>query len=244
MSDFNQEELFEAIDREIAGLFKQHQVDGPVVDAVELLQAAFNYTVRELDPEEEAELAARGQPQRPMRRRTREIVFGSTLSVEPRNLLCARAIAKELIPNILKKLGVSEGTENRSATTQLIGLISPRILLPTRWFEREAPRQAYDVWRLKDVFKTAGYEMIAARLLDLEEPCIIAIVDDGEVGGRRSNRMHTPKKLTPTEQKCLDKVAELGEPQTVRGESWTVRGWPIPTGPFNRIILRSVTDEL
>lgn len=244
MSDFNQEELFDTIDRAIHQLLKQHQLEEPPVDAIELVQTAFGYPVRELDPEEEAELAARGQAMRPARRRNREIVFNSALGVESRNILCARAIARELIPRVLTKLGVSEGTENRSASVQLVGLMTARILLPTRWFEREAPRQGYDLWELKEVFESASYEMIALRLLDLEEPCIIAIIDDGEVGGRKGNRMPATKKLTPTEQKCLEKVSELGEPQTVRSESWTVRGWPIPTGPFNRIILRSVPEEL
>jgi predicted transcriptional regulator len=244
MSDFNQDELFETIDRAVQNLFKAHRVEQAPVDAVELVQAEYGYIVRELDPEEEAELTARGQPMKPAKRRSREIVFNSSHGVESRNILSARAIARELIPNILKRLGVSEGTENRSATTQLVGLITPRILLPTRWFEREAPRQGYDLWKLKEVFSSATYEMITARLLDLEEPCIMVIVDDGEVAARKSNRTSAPKKLTDTEKKCLDKVGELGEPQTVRSESWTVRGWPIPTGPFNRIILRSVPEEL
>lgn len=244
MSDFSQDELLETIDRQVNQLLRQHGQHVPPVRAIELVQAAFGYPVRELDPEEEAELAARGRPLQPSRRRSREIVFNSMLSREARNTLCARAIAKELIPAILTKLGVAEGTENRSASLQLIGLITPRVLLPSQWFDRHASRCGYDLWKLKEVFETAGYEMIATRLLDLEEACIIALVDDGEVVGRRGNRMPATKKLTVAEQRCLDQVGELGEPQTVRHDGWTVRGWPIPTGPFNRIILRSVPEEL
>ena len=45
-------------------------------------------------------------------------------------------------------------------------------------------------------------------------------------------------------QKCLARVGEEREPQTVRHNGWTVTGWPIPNGPFRRIILRSVPDDI
>jgi len=30
----------------------------------------------------------------------------------------------------------------------------------------------------------------------------------------------------------------------VRAEGWTATAWPVPGGPFNRIIVRSVPDDL
>lgn len=97
---------------------------------------------------------------------------------------------------------------------------------------------------MKERYATVGYEVIALRFLDLDETCVVAVVDDGVVSTRRGNRVPVTKKLTPAEQLCLDRVGESGEPQKVRRDEWTAAGWPVPTGPFNRIILRAVPDEI
>ena len=136
------------------------------------------------------------------------------------------------------------GTEQKSANTHLIGLIATRLLLPTRWFEAAARKASSDILRIQEAFRTVNLEPIALRLLEIEDLCVIAIVDDGVVGLRRSNAMQATKKLTPAEELCVEKVIETEEPQTVRREGWTSRGWPVTTGPFNRIVLRSVPDDV
>ena len=55
---------------------------------------------------------------------------------------------------------------------------------------------------LQKVFATATTEAVALRLLDLDEPCVIAIVDDRVVAVRRGNRSAARKKLEPAEQEC------------------------------------------
>ena len=86
--------------------------------------------------------------------------------------------------------------------------------------------------------------MIGLRMLDGDEACVIAVVDDGNVASRRGNRAQATRHLTPAEVLCLERVAAEGEPQKVRRGDWTVQGWPVPNGPFNRILLRAVPDEL
>jgi predicted transcriptional regulator len=243
MSDFTADELFDAVDRRVTRLLTQHGVDEPPVDAVTLAQDAFQLTVREAEPEDDQPQQGRFGP-RPPRRRSREITLRPDQSEESRQALCARACARELVPDVLSALGIAPGTENKSAMNSLLGVITPRLLLPTRWFERDARRAGYDLFEIKERYSTAGYELIAARLLDFEEPCVIAVVDDGVVSSRRGNRAPATKKLTDAEQKCLALVGEEGEPRTVRRDGWTVRGWPIPNGPFNRIILRAVPDDV
>ena len=166
------------------------------------------------------------------------------MSEEARQNACARACAKELVPAVLAKLGVTPGTENRSAVNHLVGLLTPRLLLPTRWFDKDARRAGYDLLAVKDRYPTAGFEMIALRFLDGEEACVVAVVDDGTVATRRGNRAPATKQLTPAERLCLDRVGATGEPQKVRKDEWTAAGWPVPTGAFNRIILRAVPDEI
>ena len=241
MSEFTTEELFDTIDHVVLDLLTQNRITEPPVDAVALVQDAFNYTVREQEEDD----GPRQYGDRPKPRpRGRELVFTPTQSEAGKQSLAARACARELIPTILGKLGVVPGTEQRSAQNQLAGLIAPRLVLPSRWFATAARRASNDLFRLRELFTDVAYEWIALRLLDLEDPCVIAVVDDGSVSTRRSNFAQLGKKLTEAEQACAEKVQASEEPETVRREGWTARGWFIPNGPFNRIILRAVPDDL
>src|SRR5438477_803372 len=243
MSDVSADDLFDAVDRLVADALRRHGTSGPPVDAIRLAQDVFDLTVREAE-DEDGGRAGRFGP-RPPRRRDREVVLRSTRSDEARHAACARACAKELVPAVLAKLGIAPGTENRSAQAQLVGVIAPRLLLPTKWFDRDARRLGFDLLELKDVYPTAGYELIALRMLDVDEPCVIAVVDDGTVSTRRGNSRPETKKLTAAEQAAIDKLGRYEEPrQTARAGGWTATAWPIPGGPFGRIILRSVPDDL
>jgi hypothetical protein len=242
MSDFTTEELYDAVDRAVVKLLEAGRMTQPPIRAVHLVQDLFHYTIRE---EDEGDDEPRQYGDRPKPRpRPRELVFLPTHSETARHSLAARAIAKEMVPDILKALGIVVGTEQKSATNQLVGLIAPRLVLPTRWFSIAARKANNDLLKLRDQFEPTAYEWIAARLLELEDPCVIAIVDDGTVSSRKSNFAQLNKKLTDAEERCAAKVQETEEPQTVRYDGWTSRGWPIPTGPFNRIILRSTPDDV
>lgn len=242
MSDFSADELFDAIDRQVLALLARHGVSAPPVDAVALAVRAFGYQVRE----EEEDDGPRRYGDRPKPKpRGRVLAFLPTHSETARNSLAARACAKEMIPDLLPALGIAAGTENKAAQGQLVGLIAPRLVLPTRWYAAAVRKANADLVRLHDeTFPTVAYEWLALRLLDLDEPCAIAVVDDGSVSTRRSNFAQLTKKLTEAEQACVEKVQATEEPQVVRRDGWTARGWPIPSGPFNRIILRSVPDDL
>ena len=234
---FDAEELCDAIDRCVMELLGRYGIEEPPVDALRLVREAFGYIVTY--EEEEPKYG-----DRPKRKRARELAVKPNQSPGGQQMMAARACAKELVPTILQKLGVAPGTEEKSAATHLTGLIAPRLLLPTRWFDTAARKASSDLLRIQETFDTANLEPIAMRLLDLEDPCVIAIVDDGAVALRRSNAMQATKKLTPAEELCIERVVESEVPQTVRREGWTSRGWPVSTGPFNRILLRSVPDDV
>jgi hypothetical protein len=87
-------------------------------------------------------------------------------------------------------------------------------------------------------------EAIALRWLDLDEPCVVSVVDDGVVVTRRGNRSAVGKKLEPPEQACYDRVAALDLPHRVRADGWTVQGWPVPGRAFRRIVVRAVPDDV
>jgi predicted transcriptional regulator len=236
--EFTQEELWEAIDKVAWEMLDRLGVVEPPVDALWLAEHEFDYSVRETEPDEELESAPRSRVRR------KEIVVRFDQTEESRQAAGARACARELIPRVLARLGVTVTPEHRPATNALVGMIAPRIVLPSRWFGKDCRKLGYDLMSIKERYATAGYEMIAWRWLEFEEPCIVAIVDDGIVSARRSNCSPVNKKLTSTEERCAKETQARRESTRVRGEEATTWSWPIPNGPFGRIVLRSVPNEI
>ena len=241
--DFSPDDLFEAIDRAAADLLARAGLTGPPVDALHLARAAFGFRVEYAEPEDEPPGRFGARPRR--RPGPNTILVHPDQSDESQNAVAARAVAKQLLPAVLTRLGIAPGTENRQAQTQLVGLIAPRLLLPTRWFAADARRADFDLLALKDQYPTAGYEALAWRLLDVaDDPVVVAVIEDGVVIGRKANRFQATRKLTPAEQACHDRVAETDEPARVRADGWTAWGWPTPGVPFRRIVLRAVPDDI
>ena len=101
----------------------------------------------------------------------------------------------------------------------------------------------YDLWELKHRYTTASHEVIAKRLLDLPEPCIITIVDNNAIHFRRGAGIRAPKKLAAPEAECQRNVHHHSRPQLVQAEGWTVQGWPVHQPDWKREVLRSVVEE-
>jgi hypothetical protein len=239
--DFSQEELIDAVERLVNGLLERAGVVEPPVDALHLAEDHLGIPVEVVEPAEEDERGRR----RPRARAATAggIVLSPDMGVEQQQKAAADGVARTLMPDVLRRVGVPPGSENRQFATHLRGLIVPRVLIPTRLLRVAMKECKYDVPALKRVFVTASTEAVALRLLDLDEPCVVAIVDDGVVAVRRGNRSAESRKLEPAEQHCLDRVMELDIPQRVRTSGWTVQGWPVPERPFRRIILRAVRDD-
>ncbi|NBR05305.1 MAG: hypothetical protein EBT92_05995 [Planctomycetes bacterium] len=124
-----------------------------------------------------------------------------------------------------------------------INLIAQRILVPTHWLKSLVLKLDYDLLELKRIFKTSAYEVIALRLLDLENPCIITIVDNGHIFKRKSNCCNPPKILSPTEAMVLDYVHENSRTKRINDQGWQVTGWPVHQLDWRREILRSIPPE-
>jgi predicted transcriptional regulator len=238
--DFSQEELFDAVDRLIAGLLERAGVSMPPVDALHLAEEHLGIPVEFVEPEEDE----RGRPRPSSRRSSGGIVLSPHLTEEQRHAAAAQGIARALLPDLLVRLGIEPGSENKQASAHLRGLIAARLLVPTRLLKTAQRECKYDVAALKDRFRTATVEAVALRLLDLDQPCVIAIVDDGVVATRRGNTAAVSKQLTPAEQQCMERVMEQDLPHRVRRDEWTVWGWPVANRPFRRVVLRAVPDDV
>ena len=238
--DFTQEELVEAVERLVAGLLERAGQAEPPVDALRIAEEHLGIPVTEEEPEEDE----RGRPRAGSRRKSDGIVYSKHATEEQRQMIAALGIARALLPDLLRKFGIEPGTENKQGAAHIRSLIIARLLVPTRQLKSSLRSCKYDLAELKKFFRTASLETIAHRLLDLDDPCVIAIVDDGVVSSRRGNASAVSKKLTPAEQKCLTRVMEQDLPDVQRLEGWRVQGWPVPGRPFQRVILRAVPDDV
>jgi hypothetical protein len=239
--DFSQEELLDVVDRLVAGLVERAGITRPPVDALRIAEDHLGIPVDIADPVEQDE---RGRPRPRSRPKGMGITLSPDMTEEQQHKSAADGVARALLPDLLNKLGVVPGSENKQLSAHIRTMVVSRLLVPTRLLRTALKECRYDVLALKKKFSTAATETIALRLLDLEEPSVIAIVDDGIVAIRRGNRFAAGKKLEAPEQACLDQVMKLDTPQRVRQGEWTVNGWPVPDRPIRRIILRAVPDDV
>ena len=236
--DFSQDELFDACDRLVAGLLERAGTVEPPVDAVRIAGEHLGIPVEVANADDDE------RPRPAARRTSAGIALAAHMSPEQQHSICARAIARTLLPPLFRKLDVDPAAENKQATAHFVGLLTARLLVPTKQLRSALRTCRFDLIALKKVFATASWEAIAHRLLDLDEPCVIVVVDDGVVASRRGNAQPVTKKLTAAEEACLARVMEQDLPCDERGGGWTVQGWPVPNRPFRRVILRAVPDDL
>jgi predicted transcriptional regulator len=238
--DFSHEELLETVERLVNGLLERAGAAEPPVDALHLAEEHLGIPVEVVEP---AETDESGRRRPSPRRHGAGITLSPDMTAAQRQKAAADGIARSLLPDVLRRLGLPPGSENRQFATAVRGLLVPRLLIPTRQLRTALKSCKYDVPALQQLFSTATTEAVGLRLLDLDEPCVVSIVDDGVVAIRRGNRFAVGRKLEPAEQQCHDRVAELESPHRVRRAGWTVDGWFVPDRPFRRILLRATRDD-
>jgi hypothetical protein len=238
--DFSQEELFEVVDRLVTGLLERAGIVSPPVDALHIAEEHLGIPVVEYESSEEDDDPPRPRP----RIGSSAIAITPGMSRVQRHKAAAEGIGRALLPEVLRKLDVPAGSENKQFAGRVRDLVASRLLVPTRFLRAAIRECRYDLPALKERFTTATSEAIALRFLDLDEPCVISIVDDGIVAVRRGNHSQPGKKLVAPEQTCHDRVAELEQPHRVRADNWTIQGWPVSGRGFRRIILHAVPDEV
>jgi hypothetical protein len=122
-------------------------------------------------------------------------------------------------------------------------LLAERLLVPRQWFTRDARSNGHDLIVLAEAYSTAPPEVVAWRLLDLPEPCVITVLDGDRVVRRRGNAWPIRKALAEPEKKCLDEVNRSGGSTTIRSAGWVVTGWAVGRGSGRRVVLRSIREE-
>jgi Zn-dependent peptidase ImmA (M78 family) len=234
MENLENEDVVSNVDRMVVELLERAQTEKPPVDAIGIAQRTLGMVVC-LDSRQ----SERGRAQRSAG--ARQIYLRPEPTEERHQWTVAYEIGRHLKPQLLERLGV-EGRGGLSPVS-LANLFAYRLLVPTCWFRGDASAADYDLLDLKRRYATASHEVIAWRMLDLGDPCIMTIVDNDVIHRRRSNAVRTRRELSPTEAKCREAVHRTGEPCRLRESAWTVQCWPVHRDGWKREILRSVVDE-
>jgi hypothetical protein len=240
--DFSQEELIDTVERLVAGMLERAGVTAPPVNALAIAETHLGIPIEWVEPAEDDEDGRR----RPRSRSSsgHGITLVTDMSDEQQQRTAADGIARMLLPDIYRKLAIVPGSESKQFAAHIRAMAAVRILIPTRLLRAALRECKYDVPALQQQFATVNMEAVAMRLIDLEETCVITVVDDGSVASRRSNRVAVTRKLEAAEQECVDRITELDLPHRSRKGEWTAWGWPVPNRPFRRIILRAVPDDV
>jgi len=235
IDDVPREEVLALVDRAVEELLRAAGVEGPPVDAIVLAQRHLGMLVC-LDRRQQQ----RGRAQRASGRK--QIFLRPEPTEERHQWTVAHEIGEHLKADLLPRLGLDPGATRPMAGESLANLFAYRLLVPTCWFAADAPEYGYDVLELKQRYRTASHEVVAWRFLDLPEPCVVTIVDNGAVHRRRSNAFRVRRQLEPPEEQCQRYVNHYSRPRVVREGTWTVQGWPVHQADWKREILRSVVD--
>jgi hypothetical protein len=227
-------QLTDVLDETVASILRRAGVKGPPVSAVELA-TRLGYPVLWDDHQNgRARVAAvrggRG-------RRPRAAIF---LRREPRPERIQWAVAQEIgeqfTAEVCRRLRV-DPAESADGREQIANSLAMRLLLPGKWFSRDAVDFDYHVPQLKSRYTTASHELVARRLLDLPMPVLIAIFDHGKLEYRRWNRPGRPPPLSQVEQQFWQSAHESGRAAGRAGRP-RIDAWPIHETGWKREIVR------
>jgi len=237
MEELQRDEVTATVDRMVDELLDAAGITGPPIDCIALAQGHLGMVVC-LDKRQ----TARGRAQRAAGKK--QIYLRPEPTEERHQWTVAHEIGEHLKPDVLQRLGVEPTEAKAMAGESLANLFAYRLLVPSRWFAGDSRSLDFDLLALKQRYRTSSHEVLAWRWLDLSEPCVVTILDNGIIHRRRSNAWPTKRELNAAEAKCQKRVHECEDPFAVRLGEWSVQGWPVHSGGWKREILRSVRDEI
>lgn len=236
LDDLPREDVVATVDRMVDDLLRAAGITRPPVDVIALAQSHLGMVIC-LDKRQ----AQRGRAQRAGGRK--QIYLRPEPREERHQWTVAHEIGEHLKADIMARLGMEPGQTRAMTGESLANLFAYRLLVPTCWFAEEAGALDFDLLALKERYATSSHEVIAWRMLDLPEPCIITILDNEIIARRRSNAWSTKRQLEPAEEKCQRYVHHYSRPKRVQENGWTVHGWPVHQTDWKREILRSVVES-
>lgn len=165
---------------------------------------------------------------------------------EPRDERHQWTIAHEIGEHLMSRLAEGMGQPLESFDSaereELSNQFARLLLVPDHWFRFDAGMTQCDLIALKSLYRTASYEVLAIRLLDLDPPTIVSIFDNGKLTRRTANFSGQAPSLLPIEISMRRAAFETVEPQYCSSDGVRVQAWPIHENGWKREILRTVAD--
>jgi IrrE N-terminal-like domain len=127
---------------------------------------------------------------------------------------------------------------------QIANLFAARLLLPAKWFLASARDCRCDLLGLKRIYSTVSHELIAWRLLDLNELAVVSIFDQGRLSRRRGNLLgDCPPPPLEFELGCWRAARESTRPVERHEGNVRVQVWPVYEPGWRREIIRTTFVE-
>ena len=139
---------------------------------------------------------------------------------------------------VFRRLGVMPIDAPPTARENVANELAGRLLLPSGLLRRVAARCHWDLFVLKQEFRTASHELIARRMLDFSLPVVVTVIDQQRVTWRRSNVPGRVPRQTLREEAVWQRARQTKEAvEDVEGlERW--RCWPLHEDDWQREIVR------
>ncbi|MSR29987.1 MAG: hypothetical protein EXR99_00640 [Gemmataceae bacterium] len=126
----------------------------------------------------------------------------------------------------------------------VINQIARRLLVPTQDLAKTARQNGFDLFALRKDYPAAPLDILASRLLNLPDPCVITIMDNGHLTSRESNFPLRGKEMFPLEVKVWEQCHKSSRVKKESRLGWVVYAWPVHEVDWKREILRTVVPEI
>jgi hypothetical protein len=150
----------------------------------------------------------------------------------------AHEIGEHEAHRAFKRLGIDPCEADPRIREQIANRLAGRLLIPSRWFDKDGADCCWDLLKLKRRYRTASHELLARRMLECRPAVIITIFDQGRITFRRGNFPGRIPPLSPTELDCRRIVHELNEPRETTAGLCRIQCWPVHEVDWLREIMR------
>lgn len=164
---------------------------------------------------------------------------------ERNNWVVAHELGEVWAAEWFRRSDVSPDEVSPTAREEFANRFASRLLLPSRWFLIDAETSGRHFHRLKTRYKTASYELIGWRMLDMPEPTVVTLCDQGKVIRRRCNWSGRPPRMLPVEQSAWHQSHREATVAKETSHGVVVQAWAIHEPHWKREIVHTTcADEL
>lgn len=227
----------DAIDGVVGEMLRDASWKEPPVDVIELAETL------EVSVFEQEQMEVRGKL---IRQETgRDVIVVRAESWEERSQY---SVAHELGERYAEAVCLRAGEDFESLTARFVEELAHRfahrLLCPDPDFRRDAATCGYDLYELKEKYETASHEVIAYRMLHVDIPTVVTVLDNERLARRDANFSGFRfRELEPFEEEVWQKAHKSGQPESECRGNVFVQAWPVWEDGFKREILRTSAEE-